>query len=379
MTLTTRLLVFFLATLAAVLAGFSLAVYFLAGAHLHRQSQARLDAALNTLVAAAEFTADAVEWEPEQRRMLFTGADPADRTLWLVRAEHGRIVDGVEPPSEREAFSSAVSPPTDRESAEPLTWRNQSWLVRQQWIRPGDLPGAPLAQAPNPADPHRFPALILTAAVSLEPNQATLRQLALALGGLSLVVWLVAAFVGRSVCRRGLRPVTQMAAAARDMSASDLADRLPRVANGDELDDLSQSFNGLLDRLQESFERQRRFTGDASHQLRTPLTAILGQLEVALRRDRTADEYRTVVATVHEKAGRLQHIVESLLFLARADADALLPEREPTDLADWLPEHLRTWANHPRADDLTFEPAGGPSLRARATRHARRTDRHLDR
>ena len=54
----------------------------------------------------------------------------------------------------------------------------------------------------------------------------------------------------------------------------------PRVANGDELDDLSQSFNGLLDRLQESFERQRRFTGDASHQLLTPLTAILGQLEV---------------------------------------------------------------------------------------------------
>jgi len=290
--------------------------------------------------------------------MSFTGADPAERTLWLVRDANRRVVDGTEP--DPGGLSAALLLPTERESAEELTWRNQSWLVRQQWIRPGDVPGAPRAQAPNPADPHRFPSLVLTAAVSIEPNQATLRRLALALGGLSVVVWLIAAFVGRSVCRRGLGPVSRMAAAARDMSASDLTDRLPRVANGDELDDLSQSFNGLLDRLQESFERQRRFTGDASHQLRTPLTAILGQLEVALRRERSAEEYRAVLATVHEKAGRLQHIVESLLFLARADSDALLPEREPTDLADWLPEHLRTWASHPRTQDLMFENSGGP-------------------
>src|SRR5437868_10416144 len=143
-----------------------------------------------------------------------------------------------------------------------------------------------------------------------------------------------------------------MAAAARTMATVDLSQRLKHTANGDELDDLGHSFNGLLDRLQESFERQRRFTGDASHQLRTPLTAILGQLEVALRRPRTADEYRQALATVHDRAGHLRRIVESLLFLARADADARLPERERVDLADWLPEHLRTCSEHPRFGDI---------------------------
>src|SRR5438045_9495412 len=113
-----------------------------------------------------------------------------------------------------------------------------------------------------------------------------------------------------------------MAYHIRLMSAANLDDRLPDVQSRDELDELSRSFNGLLDRLQESFERQRRFTGDASHQLRTPLTAILGQLEVALRRERPAEEYQRVLAQVHERAGHLRRIVESLLFLARAAAAA---------------------------------------------------------
>ena len=75
--------------------------------------QARVDAAINTLLAAAEFTADAVEWEPEQRRMLFTGADPADRTLWLVRDASRGVVDGTEP--ERGGLSAALLLPTERE------------------------------------------------------------------------------------------------------------------------------------------------------------------------------------------------------------------------------------------------------------------------
>src|SRR5438067_10947151 len=110
-----------------------------------------------------------------------------------------------------------------------------------------------------------------------------------------------------------------MAGAAREMAVDDLGRRLPMAATGDELGDLSRAFNNLLDRLQESFARQKRFTGDASHQLRTPLTAIRGHIEVALRRERSAGEYRAVLSTVEQKAGHLQRIVESLLFLARAD------------------------------------------------------------
>ena len=128
------------------------------------------------------------------------------------------------------------------------------------------------------------------------------------------------------------------------------------------MQDLSLAFNGLLDRLHESFERQRRFTGDASHQLRTPLTVMLGQLEVALRRDRSADDYRQTLTIVQRQADQLRHIVELLLFLARADAESQLPELQRLDLAEWLTTHRETWQPHPRVGDLQVEIASDPPL-----------------
>jgi signal transduction histidine kinase len=120
----------------------------------------------------------------------------------------------------------------------------------------------------------------------------------------------------------------------------------------DELEDLGQAFNGLLARLQEAYERQRRFTGEASHQLRTPLAVLLGQIEVALRRDRPAEEYRRVLEIAAVQGARLQRIVEMLLFLARADAEAALPGLERIGLRDWLVQHLAEWSGHARAADV---------------------------
>src|SRR5262249_7637251 len=153
-----------------------------------------------------------------------------------------------------------------------------------------------------------------------------LRRLGWTLAGLSLAVWLVAAGLGRRLCRRALAPVAQMAGAARSIPATEPGQRLPVAATADELGDLGRAFNRLLDRLQEAFERQRRFTGEASHQLRTPLAVLLGQAEVALRRDRPPEEYRRVLTVIAEQAGRLHRLVEMLLFLARADAEAAVPE-----------------------------------------------------
>src|SRR5205823_12692224 len=126
-----------------------------------------------------------------------------------------------------------------------------------------------------------------------------LRYLAMTLAGVSACLFAGVIVLGRRVCRRALQPVRQMAASARTMTTVDLSQRLKHTANGDELDDLGHSFNGLLDRLQEPFERQKKFTGDASHQLRTPLAAVLGQIEVALRHPRSAEEYHQVLSTIH--------------------------------------------------------------------------------
>ena len=185
--------------------------------------------------------------------------------------------------------------------------------------------------------------------------------------GLSLAVWSVATLVGRRLCRRTLAPVARMADSARAIPATNPSERLQVAVTGDELEELGRSFNGLLDRLQEAFERQRRFTGEASHQLRTPLAVLLGQVEVALRRDRPPEEYRRVLDIVAGQAGRLHRIIEMLLFLARADAEADLPGVSSLALRPWLAEYLETWATHARAADIRAElPAGDPHALAHA-------------
>jgi heavy metal sensor kinase len=349
---------YFLGTLALVLVGFSTALYVLATVHLNRQTEDRIDAMLNTLAAAVEVKPDRVEWDAEQRQIIVDTRAVGGPVVWMVRDDAGRVIDGSAPPTERDRLAERVAD----------LGADGSWQFRERRIALPATAALPPVTREKPAaslEKRRYLALSLTAGVPLEPTRKTLRSLAAALVGLSLAVWMVAAFAGRAVCRRGLLPVSRMAAAARTMTPEDLAARLPAAGSGDELDDLGRAFNGLLDRLQESFERQRRFTGDASHELRTPLAAILGQLEVALRRERPAEEYRQVLTAVRERAGHLRHIVDSLLFLARADADARLPDRERVDLADWLRAHLAAWSDHPRAADIVVD-AGDPPIHADA-------------
>ena len=151
----------------------------------------------------------------------------------------------------------------------------------------------------------RYSALVITVGTSLSRLASQLRTLALILTGLSLSIWLSAAFLGRWFCRNALAPLTRMADSIATISADDLNQRVPSVDSGDELEELSRAFNQLLDRLQVSFERQRRFSAEASHQMRTPLTAMLGQLDVSMRAWRSADEYLQTLKSVREQTTNL--------------------------------------------------------------------------
>jgi signal transduction histidine kinase len=360
MTLTGRLNLFFLAALAVVLAGFSATVYGLASAHLYGQADERLESALNTLGAAAEVGRDSVEWEPSERSLRVAPQQVGNQLVWGVTDEAGRPVDRSRQPEAEDVLGEAAARLREApDDVRRVRWQGGRWQAGRRWLRPD--PSA--AQDPNPGDVagKRHAALLITVAVPLEPIRVTLRQLAAALAGTSAAVLLIAALLGRAVCRRALSPLRRMAEAARAMGPADAEGRLAVPPAADELADLGQSFNDLLDRLRESHERQRRFTGDASHQLRTPLAVILGQVEVALRRDRPADEYRRTLETVHAKASHLQRIIDALLFLARADGEAAAPVREQLELSTWLPRHLETWAGHPRRDDLRADVNGEPA------------------
>ena len=140
---------------------------------------------------------------------------------------------------------------------------------------------------------------------------------------------LAAALGGFWISRRALAPVDQIASTARAITARQLGRRLEVPATGDELQRLSETLNDMLARLEAAFAETTRFTADASHELRTPVSLIRTTAEVALRRPRSAEEYRQALEGIVQESERTSVLVEDLLTLTRADAgaDAWSPSR----------------------------------------------------
>jgi heavy metal sensor kinase len=143
-----------------------------------------------------------------------------------------------------------------------------------------------------------------------------------------------AAISGYFLADRSLAPVSSMAAHAAEISATNLHERLP-VTGGDELVRLARVINDLLDRLETSFEQQRRFMADASHELRTPTAIVRTEADVTLARPtRTSEEYRASIGIMQDAALRLTRIVDDLFLLARADAGHLVVQQNAVYMED---------------------------------------------
>jgi heavy metal sensor kinase len=168
-----------------------------------------------------------------------------------------------------------------------------------------------------------------------EVEKAALRSFAVIALLLIPVTALSAAAVGFSVANRLLQPLDRLVAALREIGIAGLSRRVDVPEHPAELRELSQSFNGMLQRLERAVEALKAFTADASHELRTPLTAIRGTAEVALARPRGAPELRQTLEEVLEETGTMLHLVEDLLTLARGD-QAIGPVMERVDLASVL-------------------------------------------
>lgn len=146
------------------------------------------------------------------------------------------------------------------------------------------------------------------------------------------LILLAAVGVSWLLIGRTLRPVERIRAEAAEITGSDLHRRIPDPDSDDEIGRLTRTLNGMLDRLEVSADRQRRFVADASHELRTPLAAVRTSMEVGLAHPDRAP-WPELAARVVTEATRLQRLVEALLLLARSDDNTLLRHREPVDLA----------------------------------------------
>lgn len=130
-----------------------------------------------------------------------------------------------------------------------------------------------------------------------------------------------------------LQPVKRVTLAASQVTGLDLSQRVPVPKTKDEMKDLAETINHMLDRLQESFETQRRFTADASHELRTPVTAIVGHANYLLRRTKPSPEQTDSLTVIRREAERMGKLVNDLLELARADAGFAI-KREPINVVE---------------------------------------------
>ena len=180
----------------------------------------------------------------------------------------------------------------------------------------------------------------VTTAIALITEYAALRRFGWLLAALVPAVMVLAGAGGFWLSGRALAPVDRMTRDVQLISVSDPGRRLEVPPAGDEISRLAETFNDMLVRWQSAFADMVRFTADASHELRTPISLTRTTAELALARPRTDEEYRAALSGVHTLTERMSSLVEDLLMLARADAGVERPDLTPVDVRDVVSDLL---------------------------------------
>ncbi len=201
-------------------------------------------------------------------------------------------------------------------------------MVDQQQARGGRSP-VPIELFEN-SDARSLPDVF--AAFERDLRQETLDQLVTQSVVALLVTGAIAIVLGWAVAGRVLQPVHQITATARNASQSNLRSRVDLDGPADELKDLADTFDGMLARLETAFESQRRFAAQASHELRTPISVIRAEADVALAADDVTDRERVLAEAVRAEVDRSEALIDGLLVLARSEST--LHETETVDLAE---------------------------------------------
>lgn len=330
-----RLALWFVAILAAILAGFSAFIYTRQVQEYSRETVARLDGKSRQLEAYYRYTfrqlidRDHGDILPPGTTSTEMPLLTEDETLLIVDA-HGAVVQQLGPltkadiPPLQQAAQGAINNTGLQESELPVAFtyaiqappatltHKYQYVVTPLQLREGiNL----LIILGSPLDSSRLYQLLMTLVFG------SLGLLLLALGG------------GYWLAGRAMKPVQIITHTARQISDTDLSKRL-KLGGHDELSELADTFDQMLDRLQAGFERQRQFTADASHELRTPLTIIELEASRALGYTRTAAEYESALMTIKSENELMSHMVNDLLTLARMDAGQTQLRSELLDLSD---------------------------------------------
>lgn len=291
------------------------------------------------LAARAQSLATLCEWDEDLRRPSFELPPAVADRLARSAPGSGQSIHVWPTRKALHAAGEAIPAPLPELAEFPLG--GAAAAPSQRWSSVATPSGrrrvlATLATIPAYVDDEGQQKREFAVLVRVSEDLAPLEGRLAALGGLVAILASVAAVVvlifAAMISRRVVRPLRALAAAAAAIRAGRAA-AIPRRGTGDEVEHLAEHLDSAFTRLEESAQRQARFTSDASHELRNPISAIRSNAEVALRRERTPEEYRGFLEAIRADAARMGEIVEALLLLARTDRERDAARHEPVDLA----------------------------------------------
>lgn len=202
----------------------------------------------------------------------------------------------------------------------------------------------------------RFSGELIQVGASMTSSMQTLKSLKRMLW-ITLTLGLAMTVIfGYLLTRWSFQPVERITHAVARLGVNDDFDkRLKLPPANDELRLLVQTFNEMIDRIEDAFSRLRRFSGDVSHELRTPLAVLRGEAELALRRERSPEEYKSALGAIVREAAQMSTIVEDLLLLARAQGRSIEVDKNTVELDSFLADLKQSLAPQFESKDLSFE------------------------
>jgi len=334
-----KLTSWYVVILAVILSTFSLFLYFTLADSLYKGVDGKIKTMAEIVVSSARgpFTVDLDQLMTDRY-----GVRPLGRFIQVLD-ESGKIggsstnVQDIKIPISVPTLTAASKGITTYETVEVMG-KYPLRLVTMPVMENGKMAG------------------VVQVASSLEGVEEALDKLALILFIAVPAVLLFASAGGLFLANKALKPVDQITQIARRIGSGDLSQRIRIKRGNDELGRLASTFNEMIAKVDESFRQVKRFTADASHELKTPLTILRGEVEVGLKRERALKEYKRILISNLEEITRMSRIVEDLLTLSRADMGELKMEREKVELSSlarevW--EDLQIMA-HQRKVELTF-------------------------
>jgi len=338
---------------------FAILLIAIAGLFRERLSTAlenQVDADLNEEWAAVKGGFLRINWDNETQKYwadwFYDPDDPDEQTLaldiqkvFVITDRYGHLIQDfktkedqirgfdelpTDPPSvieSRVAQALAAVKPGQPGKAFRLTKRSQNGIPFR--LRAGIV----FAQIDRPGATVHEP-FYVALGESYSNYAKILRESSIVYASVIPTALILGSLLGWFMAGRALTPVREVAQTAQRISGSNLSLRIPSRQAGDELDYLILTFNRMIERLEASFQQMKQFSADVSHELRTPITAIRGQLEVALFTAQSTEQYREAIFNALTDIDRLSQIVRALLLLSQAESGQVVLQRSRLDLGD---------------------------------------------